>query len=101
MSTELLDLCYLRLEIYGNLYNDCKNKEGNIFSKEFLDFSYDWLISAIKLCRDDYKLMAREKYIPLSLGLFSNYPIKVCLQELDIKYVKKFVENIRYIAQQS
>jgi hypothetical protein len=101
MPNELLDLCYLRLEIYGDLYNDSKDKELNIFSKEFLDFSYDWLISAIGLCKDDYKLMAKEKYIPLSLDLFSNYPIKVCLQELDIKYIKEFVENIRYLTKQS
>lgn len=101
ISNELLDLCYLRLQIYGNLYNDCKDKEGNIFSKNFLDFSYDWLISAIELCQDDYKLMAKERYIPLSLSVVSNYPIKVCLQELDIKYIKEFVENIRDIAKQS
>ena len=85
ISKDLLDICYLRLEIYGSLYNDCRDKEGNIFSKEFLDLSYNWLISAIELCKDDYKLMAREKHIPLSLGVISNYSIKICLQELDIK----------------
>ncbi|MDD5327907.1 MAG: hypothetical protein PHY02_08860 [Phycisphaerae bacterium] len=101
ISSELLDLCYLRLQIYSDIYNDCKDKEGNIFSKNFLDFSYDWLISAIKLCQDDYKLMVKERYIPLSLSVTSNYPVKVCLQEFDIKYIKKFVEDIRDIAKQS
>ncbi|MBU1260730.1 MAG: hypothetical protein KJ757_05135 [Planctomycetes bacterium] len=101
MPDELLDLCYLRLEIYGKIYNDFENKQGNIFSIEFLNFSYDWLISAIELCKDDYKLMAKEKYIPLSLSITSNYPIKVCLQELDIKYTKKFIESINNIIKQS
>jgi len=101
MSRELLDLCYLRLEIYGKIYNDVKNKKDDIFSEEFLDFSYDWLISAIELCKDDYTLMAKERYIPLSLSITSNYPIKVCLQELDIKYMKEFIENIKDIANQS
>jgi len=101
LSDELLDLCYLRLEIYGKIYNDVENKQWNISSEEFLSFSYDWLISAIELCKDDYKLMAKERHIPLSLSITSNYPIKVCLQELDIKYIKEFVENIRDIAKQS
>lgn len=98
LPDELLDLCYLRLEIYGKIYNDVENKQGNIFSVEFLSFSHDWLISAIELCKDDYRLMAKERYIPLSLSTISNYPIKVCLQELDIKYMKEFVENVRDIA---
>jgi len=98
ISNELLDSCYLRLEIYGDIYNNSKDKQHNIFSEEFLNFSYDWLISAIELCQDDYKLMAKERYIPLSLSITSNYPVKVCLQELDIKYIKEFVEIIRDVA---
>ena len=97
ISNQLLDLCYRRLEIYGEIYNDVENKKNGVFSSEFLNFSYDWLISAIKLCKDEYGLMAKERFIPLSLDAFSNYLIKVALQELDIHYTKQFLDYINSI----
>jgi hypothetical protein len=100
ISNELLDLCYLRLNIYGEMYNDCKDKDCNIFSKEFWGFSEDWLISAIELCKDDYNLMANKKYIPLSLDVMSNFPIKICLNVLDQRYMKIFIKNINSLIEQ-
>ena len=97
ISNQLLDLCYLRLEIYGEIYRDVENKKDSIFSEEFLNLSYDWLISAIKLCEDEYSLMAKERYIPLSLDAFSNHQIKVTLQELDIRHIKPFLDYVNEI----
>lgn len=94
ISEDLIDLCYLRLDIYGQIYNEYKEKPDNVFSKDFLSFSYDWLISAIKLCRDDYSSMVRERFIPLSLAAFSDFPVKVTLQELDVEYMKQFLDHI-------
>ncbi len=94
ISLPLLDVCYLRLEIYGQIYNDVDNKTDGVFSKEFLDFSYNWLISAIKLSKNEYSLMVTERYIPLSLDAFTDLPIKMMLQELDTHYMKPFADYV-------
>jgi hypothetical protein len=94
ISKDLLDLCYLRLGIYGQIYNECEDTKDRVLSKEFLSVSYDWLVSAVRLCRDHYNLMAKERFVPLSLAVVSDFPVKVTLQELDVKYTKQLLDYI-------